>query len=86
MRATARLVERGFGQRAGVDCFETFRPWPSVASIRLTSTIARELGLDSCHFEADQAFAHSKLSEDFYMCLPKGYGAMFGECVVVCIV
>ena len=85
-RATDRLVARGFGQRAGVDCFETFTPCPAVACIRLKSAIACELGLHLCHFEADQAFVRSELSEHVYMFLPKGCGAMSGERVAVCMV
>ena len=35
-KAKARLVARGFGQRARVNYFETYSPCPSVASIRHT--------------------------------------------------
>lgn len=84
MRAKARLVARGFGQRAGVDYFETYSPCPSVASIRLLAAIACELELDLCHFDAEQAFVQSELSEDVYMRLPKGCGSMSGKVVKLC--
>ena len=59
MRAKARLVARGFAQREGVDFFEAFSPCSSVTSIRLLAAIACELGLDLCHFDAEQAFVQS---------------------------
>ena len=84
VRAKARLVARGFGQRAGVGYFETYSPCPSVASIRLLAAIACELELDLDYFDAEQAFVQSELSEDVYMRLPKGCGAMFGKVVKLC--
>ena len=62
MRAKARLVTRGFEQRAGVDFFYTFPPHPSTASIRLLAAIACGLGLELCHFDAEQAFVQSELN------------------------
>ena len=61
MRAKARLVARGFGQREGIDFFDTFSPCPSVMSIRLLAALACELDLDLCHFDAEQAFVQSYL-------------------------
>ena len=61
MRAKARLVARGFGQREGIDFFDTFSPCPSVMSIRLLAALACELDLDLCHFDAEQAFVQSDL-------------------------
>ena len=46
MRTKARLVARGFGQREGIDFFDTFFPYPSVMSIRLLAALACELDLD----------------------------------------
>ena len=56
VRAKAGLVARGFSQREGVDYLETFSPYPCVPSIRLLTAIACELGVDLCHFDAEQAF------------------------------
>ena len=84
MRVKARLVARGLGQRLGVDNFETYSPCPSVASICLLAAITCELRLDLSHFDAEQAFVLSELSEDEYMRLPKGCGSMSGKVVDSC--
>ena len=46
--------------------------------------IACELGLDLCYFDAEQAFVQSELSEDVYMCLPKGWGSMSDKVIKLC--
>ena len=81
VRAKARLVARGFTQREGVDYLETFSPCPCVPSIRLLTAIACELGLDLCHFDAEQAFVQSTLDEEVYLRLPQGCGALSGKVV-----
>jgi len=81
VRAKARLVARGFSQREGVDYLETFSPCPSVSSIRLLTAVACELGLDLCHFDAEQAFVQSKLDEEVYLRMPQGCGALSGKVV-----
>ena len=81
VRAKARLVARGFSQREGVDYLETFSPCPCVPSIRLLTAIACELGLDLCHFDAEQAFVQSTLDEEVYLRLPQGCGALSGKVV-----
>ena len=79
VRATARLVARGFGQREGVDFFDTFFPCPSAMSIRLLAALACELDLDLCHFDAEQAFVQSDLVELVYISLPPSCGALSGK-------
>ena len=81
MRAKARLVARGFGQREGIDFFDTFSPCPSVMSIRLLAALACELDLDLCHFDAEQAFVQSDLDEVVYIRLPPSCGALSGKVV-----
>ena len=75
MRAKARLVARGFGQREGIDFFDTFSPCPSVMSIRLLPALACELDLDLCHFDAEQVFVQSDLDDVMYIRLPPRCGA-----------
>ena len=81
MRAKARLVARGFGQREGIDFFDTFSPSPSVMSIRLLAVLACELDLDLCHFETEQALVQSDLDKVVYIRLPPGCGALYGKVV-----
>ena len=76
VRAKARLLARYFSQREGVDYLETFSPCPCVPSIRLLTAIACELGLDLCHFDAEQAFVQSKVDDDVYLRMPQGCGAL----------
>ena len=81
VRAKARLVAIGFSQREGVDYLETFSPCPCVPSIRLLTAIACELGLDLCHFDAEQTFVQSTLDEEMYPRLPQGCGALSDKVV-----
>lgn len=77
----ARLCARGFGQRAGIDFFETFSPCPNVTSIRLLTAIAASLGLDLFHLDVQQAFVQSELEEVVYVRLPRHCGDMSGRIV-----
>ena len=65
----------------GIDYLATFSPCPCVPSIRLLTDIACELGLDLCHFDAEQAFVQSKLDEDVYFRMPQGCGVLSGKVV-----
>ena len=81
VKAKARLVARGFSQREGIDFFETYAPTPSASCIRLLASIACELDLDLCHFDAEQAFVQSELKEEVFLRLPQGCGDMSGRVV-----
>ena len=81
VRAKARLVARGFGQREGIGFFDTFSPYPPVMSIRLLAARACELDLELCHFDAEQAFVQSDLDEVVYIRLSPGCGALSGKVV-----
>ena len=60
---------------------ETFAPTPAAFCFRLLGAAACELGLDLCHFDAEQAFVQSSLEEDVFMRLPPGCGEMLGKIV-----
>ena len=81
VRAKARLVARGFGQREGIDSLDAFSPCPSVMSIRLLAALACELDLDLCQYDAKRAFVQSDLDEVVYIRLPPGCGALSGKMV-----
>lgn len=86
VRAKARLVARGFGQREIIDFFETFSPCPSVTSVRLLAAIACSLGWELWHFDVQQAFVQSKLEEEVFVRLPKGCGSLSGKSCACCVV
>ena len=44
--------------------FETFAPTPAASCFRLLGAAACELGLDLCHFDAEQGFVQSTVEED----------------------
>ena len=80
-RAKATLVARGFKQREGTDIFHALASTPAASRFPLLDAIACELGLDLCHFDAEQAFVQSSLEEDVFMRLPPGCGEMSGKIV-----
>ena len=73
-KAKARLVERGFGQRSGVDYFNTFAPTLTVASIKVTLAIAVQNDWPLYYFDVKQAFVQATLDTVFYMKLSYGCG------------
>ncbi|CAN0484778.1 unnamed protein product, partial [Discosporangium mesarthrocarpum] len=70
-RAKARLVEKGYNQKPGVDYFETFAPTPAASTVRLLTAVANEQRLELIHFDAEQAFLHADIDEVFVR-LPPG--------------
>lgn len=70
----ARLGAKGYSQKEGIDTLDTFTPTPSAVSIRLLVSVACELNLDLCHFDAEQAFIQSKLDTDIDLRVPQGCG------------
>ena len=81
VKAKSRLVVRGFKQREGIDFGETFAPIVSRSCVRLFSAIACELNLDVRNFDVEQPFVQYELSEDVFLCLPKGCGSLSGKIV-----
>ncbi|CAN0007851.1 unnamed protein product, partial [Sphacelaria rigidula] len=72
MKAKARLVTRGFGQRFAVDCFETFAVTPSMASIKLVMAVAVQEEWPLYHFDVTQTFVQAEMDIDVYMRLHEG--------------
>ena len=48
-------------------------------SFRLLAALACELDLDLCHFDAEQAFVRSDVTEVVYISLPPSCGALSGK-------
>ncbi|SCV69750.1 BQ2448_1144 [Microbotryum intermedium] len=68
----ARLVARGFTQRAGIDFKETFAPTVKFVSIRTLIALAAARGYHIIQADIDKAYLHGELEEELYMRVPEG--------------
>lgn len=71
-RYKARLVARGYEQRAGQDYHETFAPVARYDSIRTLIALATQLELKIAQFDIVTAFLNGILDEEVYLQPPKG--------------
>lgn len=74
VKATSRLVARGFKQRKEIDFNGTFASTLFSSSVRLLSAITCECDSDLCHFDVGQTFVQSDLEGDVFLRFPKGCG------------
>jgi hypothetical protein len=73
IRYKARLVARGFQQRAGVDYTETFAPVVKWETIRLIVGLSAHRGWPIQHLDVQTAFLHGILTEPLYLMQPQGF-------------
>lgn len=73
VRYRARLVAKGFSQKAGIDYHETFSPVLRHTTLRLLFSLAVKLGLDIRHLDVTTAFLNGFLNESVYMQKPVFY-------------
>ena len=63
----ARLVARGFRQKAGIDYFETFAPVTRYETVRALLAFAAQHGLTVHQLDTCTAFLHGHLPEEVYL-------------------
>jgi len=71
-RFKARLVARGFAQRAGIDYEEVFAPTVDFSSVRTLLTIAATEDLEVEQADVRTAYLNAALKEEVYMYQPRG--------------
>ncbi len=72
IRFKARLVVKGFLQKAGEDYNETFSPVMKYQSFRLLLSIATILNYELEQFDVDNAFLNATLKEEIFLKIPLG--------------
>lgn len=70
VRYRARLVAKGFTQKAGIDYKETFSPVLRYSTLRLLFALSVKYNLDMTHLDVTTAFLNGHLHETVYMSLP----------------
>lgn len=72
-RYKARLVARGFSQRAGLNYNETFSPVARFDTIRSVLSVAANEQLKLAQFDVKTAFLNGIIEEEIYMSQPEGF-------------
>lgn len=75
----ARMVAKGFSQRAGEDYGDTFAPVADLASVRLFLAIVCYLNLDVHQMDVSTAFLNALLKEIIFMRAPSGFTIPAGK-------
>ncbi|GJY52364.1 retrotransposon protein, putative, ty1-copia subclass [Tanacetum coccineum] len=71
----ARLVIKGFGQREGLDYFDTYSLVTRTTSVRMILAIAALINLKIHQIDMKKAFLNGDLEEEIYMNQPEGFMA-----------
>ncbi|POW17500.1 hypothetical protein PSHT_06371 [Puccinia striiformis] len=66
-RFKARYVARGFNQRPGTDCGDTYAPTASLNTLRLLFSIAAQMGMKMHSFDVSSAYLYSPIEEEVYV-------------------
>ncbi|CAI7812494.1 unnamed protein product, partial [Closterium sp. NIES-54] len=73
----ARYVARGFGQRQGVDFFQTFSPTPKMTTLRVLLHIAAQRDYELHSLDFSTAFLQGSLHEEIWLRRPPGFTGSF---------
>lgn len=79
VRFKARLVAQGFGQRYGINFYETYSPVANMNSIRIFLAVCCMLNFIIMQCDVDTAFLYATLKEVVYMEVPEGVKANKGS-------
>jgi hypothetical protein len=69
----ARLVEKGYVQRQGIDFDEVFAPVTRMESVRVMIILAAHLNWSVHHMDVKSAFLNGDLEEEVYVSQPPGF-------------
>lgn len=72
VRHKARLVDKGYVQRTGIDFDEVFTPMARLDSVRALVAVAAHEGWPVHHLDVKSAFLNGDLTEEVYMVQPPG--------------
>src|SRR6266478_2811710 len=78
-RLRARLVAKGYTQRAGYDYEDTFSPVARFDTVRTLMAIATLKRMSLQQFDIKTAFLHGVLTETIYMAQPMGFDDQSGR-------
>lgn len=73
VRFRARLVAKGFSQKAGIDYTDTFSPVVRHSTIRLLFALSVKMRMSITHLDVCTAFLNGNLKENIFMSLPEGF-------------
>ena len=69
----ACLVAKGYRQKEGLDCFDTYSPVSRITSIRTLIAIVTVYNFDIHQMDVKTAFLNGELDEEIYMEQPEGF-------------
>ena len=72
-RYNARLVAKGYRQKARIDCDEVFAPISRMETIRLLISLAAQYKWPIYQMDVKSAFLNGMLEEEVYVSQPAGY-------------
>lgn len=73
VRFRARLVAKGFTQKAGIDYNQTFSPVLRYSTLKLLFALTVKYDLEMTHLDVTTAFLNGHLNETVYMHLPTNF-------------